>query len=382
MKQSIALLLWAIFLAGRLCAQVPVCDCNITYRYTIGYDYVDYALRNDTLFGLTTTGLARAFSALTGEWLGRTDTLDTGTSGGLCMDAHQRLYAWGGQHIWRQQADGRWQLWQQFPNDTLLEMAFNSANELLLITHRGVLDVATGQKYFHKFEHSAIRNPNKWFEHPSTMMDHSDQLWFSFDFGEWGGDLFIFDTHKKAFVWNDATCMGSLSGMADAGDRYYVSNSSAHMMSTGTLYEIRQGGAELLFSSKMHRPAPAAKRALPELPPNPTKEQIQAAAEALRKQLIEAQLQLEEMFNGEYIGALAWSVAENRLYVNTGKGLFRMEPEGDFADMQQRDLLWLHKTCDLNGIVAFTMTGVKQGIFLNGYGALGLFSGNRIVLVR
>jgi hypothetical protein len=82
-----------------------------------------------------------------------------------------------------------------------LAIAFDSKNNYYLITNKGVFDNST-KNYF--YPDSSLNFQRKkgtdWFKDPVLLTDKNDNIWIGFGYGEWGGELFIFNPTDRKFI--------------------------------------------------------------------------------------------------------------------------------------------------------------------------------------
>lgn len=86
-------------------------------------------------------------------------------------------------------------------NSGILGVAFNSKNEAYAITRDGVWGGSFKKALFP--DTSLNKNTGRvlkgWFANPVVFVDRSDNIWIAFGHGEWGGEVFIFDTRLNKF---------------------------------------------------------------------------------------------------------------------------------------------------------------------------------------
>ncbi|MBS1530791.1 MAG: hypothetical protein JSU01_10810 [Bacteroidetes bacterium] len=108
----------------------------------------------------------------------------------------------------------QWSTVTSFTEGTIYGLGFNSANDCFLVTNKGVLDIKTQKIFFPEkklFQSEwAYRGNNGWELEDSgsiyTYLDKDDNMWFGFYHGEWGSDIFIWNTRDFNFTspgyWN------------------------------------------------------------------------------------------------------------------------------------------------------------------------------------
>jgi len=104
--------------------------------------------------------------------------------------------------------DHQWSTITSFPQGTIYGLGFNSANDCFLVTNKGVLDIKTQKLYFpeKKLFHSelASRGNNGWESEENGIInvytDKDNNVWFRFEHGEWGDDMFVWNTKTFNFI--------------------------------------------------------------------------------------------------------------------------------------------------------------------------------------
>ena len=85
-------------------------------------------------------------------------------------------------------------------------------------------------------------------------MDQRDRIWIGFDYGEWGGDVFAFDTRKQTFIrlTIDGVQMNTnpVNSFCEDSQSVYMSGGISHMMLThGSIIKFKdQTGSTFLLS--------------------------------------------------------------------------------------------------------------------------------------
>ena len=104
-------------------------------------------------------------------------------------------------------AEKKWVTVASCAEDKLFGVAFNNDNDCFLITRKGILNVNTQKEYLpgRELYHSeSALSGREAFQSAdndmSTYVDKDNNLWVYFGHGEWGSDMFIFDTKKSTFT--------------------------------------------------------------------------------------------------------------------------------------------------------------------------------------
>jgi len=190
--------------------------------------------------------------------------------------------------------------WRTLGNHTgkLYAITFDSRNDCYLITSEGLVDL-----YHHKtYWPDSTLNRSFW---PVSVrvqvlsacyMDKQDDLWLGFDLGEWGGDLFVFDTRLKIFHLPRFDLYGPepVRSIFSDGLWTYVSMGLAHFSTSGSIYRLRYYcSAQVLYSSTRR--------------------------------------EKDTVIYGEYIGPAAFNTRDSGLYFYSQNGIFRGDRGRDLS---------------------------------------------------
>jgi hypothetical protein len=96
--------------------------------------------------------------------------------------------------------------WEQFTackSKALIYTFFNSKGDCFLLTNDGIVDPSTGEKWFPPKKDKFTRQYDYYdWIHCNIIgfLDHNDNIWINADFGEFGSELFIFNTTSRKFI--------------------------------------------------------------------------------------------------------------------------------------------------------------------------------------
>lgn len=142
--------------------------------------------------------------------------------------------------------------------DKLSSIVFDKLNQCFLITNKGIVDFQSNTVYFPDSSFSKnkqIRYTGGWFDSPVYFLDSQDKLWLGFDHGEWGGNVFVFDTRKRVFskMQTEGTemTMNPVNGFCEDQQNVYMSGGLSHIMLThGSIYRFTNEIATPVLLSK------------------------------------------------------------------------------------------------------------------------------------
>jgi hypothetical protein len=149
---------------------------------------------------------------------------------------------------------------------------------------------------------------DKWEGLSCSYIDKGNNIWVGFDFGEWGGKLFIFDTNKKTFVPPSLADMEErlypVESFSEDSKSVYVSAAMNHMMTSGSISRFENFRETLLFASKGQWSEPV---------------QTNTGSERY-------------IIDGEAVHSIRFNPYDNALYFASQNGIFRGMPTDNLSD--------------------------------------------------
>jgi hypothetical protein len=265
-----------------------------------------------------------------------------------------------------------WHVLAQF-SGKLTSILFNSQNQCFLVTNKGVVDPTTDITYFPDSSFSKnrqLRHTGNWFTPPVCYIDREDKLWLGFDHGEWGGDLFVFDTHKRTFVPVQTEFnfeLNPIDGFCEDQKNVYASGGLSHMsMTHGSVIKFEAGvGSAILVSQDRETPV---KLELED--PKTGKKRIRTAI---------------TWTGGHQIGPIAYNPVNNCLYFYSQYGFYKGDLKTGLSDLKRWENILkpnLRWTAGRSNAVGSSINVLKMQFttdgtlfFLAEYEGLGVYDG-------
>jgi hypothetical protein len=174
----------------------------------------------------------------------------------IAKDIHSALVI-GDTHHRIQQYDTTARSWTILGNypGTLYGITFDHANACYLVMSKGIVELATNQIYLPDSSLGSPINFHKaWHRQPTYHMDAEDDLWVSFRYGEWGGDLFVFNTRLKHFLpleMNGFSIeLNPIQSISSNGEDILVSTGMDHLSTTrGSIIKLKNYKVNVVFDS-------------------------------------------------------------------------------------------------------------------------------------
>lgn len=328
--------------------------------------YSDFVVDGNEVWLLTNTGQLKAVAVNSGKSL-----LYKLPDSGVIALARDRsgviTVATADQHI-RQfnRHSQRWSVLASYPVEPT-GLVFDSQNRCFALTGKGILDVDANKLYFPDsalYLNDQIRDHKTWFEMPTFLMDTRDRIWVGFGYGEWGGDVFVFDAVAKQFVKPQLNGypinLNPVQAFVQTGREVFMATGMAHILTHGSIVAFDDLSAHVILDSKSHwTPISANRRTLD---------------------------------GGEYIGPATYNNRDKHVYIHSQHGIFRGNPADSLDSMSKwtlvikPQLLWDGGQRNAVGPamnvskMQFTADGTL--LFLTSLNGLGIYNANRIRFVK
>ncbi|GAA4506354.1 hypothetical protein GCM10023172_35520 [Hymenobacter ginsengisoli] len=244
-------------------------------------------------------------------------------------------------------------------------IAANRQHHVFAITGKGVLDVETGKSYLPASSPNSQLRQLTGFGQPATyFMDSEDRLWIGFGYGEWGGNIFTFDTNKHEYInlrFNKFNIeLNPIKSFFQLRDGVGVSSGLQHMMTSGTLAEFTNTGARIIYNTWADRDT------IPTKQPTFTEQ--------------------------PYIGPATYDAATNQLYFYSQLGVYAATYGGSLAKLAswhkvfEPKLHWRYGQPDAVGspmnVLAMLPLGEGKLVLLTQNDGAGIWNGQSFELLQ
>ena len=246
---------------------------------------------------------------------------------------------------------------------SLYGIVFDYSNACFLLTSNGIIDLRSKAVYFPDSSlNQQIHCNHNWFRKPVYFMDKENFLWIGFGYGEWGGDLVIFDTRSKRFVIPHLNGfeidLNPVKAIFSDSSNVYLSTGLDHMATSGSIIKFQNFNATVLFDSSPYSPKNKE-----------TKD-----------------------FIGEYIGPATFNEADHCIYFYSQHGIFKGNPQldlstiGQWEKVVQPHLKWSFGQPDAVGspmnVLKMEFASNHTLVFLSQSNGIGIFNGKTITLLE
>ncbi|WEK37187.1 MAG: hypothetical protein P0Y53_06715 [Candidatus Pseudobacter hemicellulosilyticus] len=135
---------------------------------------------------------------------------------------------------------------------------YTSSNKEYLVTDSGIINTESNKTYFP--DSALIAQMGRYYgmmEYTSALLDNRDNIWLGYNYGEWGGNIFIFNTAENRFIHPSTRNMNleeyPIFSLAQGPDGIYFSGGLSHMKITmGYIAKFRDSTAFVVFHNQYH----------------------------------------------------------------------------------------------------------------------------------
>ena len=244
---------------------------------------------------------------------------------------------------------------------------FNSKNLCYLVTDKGIEDAQTHKVYFSdKSLNHQIHYKKEWGRPYCYYMDKTDRIWLGFGYGEWGGNLFIFETTNNQFL---DPILGSfrielwpIKSFFEDSTAVYLSSGLQHMMTSGTIIRFDNLDASVLLESKSSWSAPKGKD------------------------------KIQTIIDGEYVGPATFNKFNNSIYFYSQNGIFKGDTNNDLSKIENWEIIikpklhWKGGQRDAVGspmnVLKLILLDKNKLVFLSQNDGIGYFDGEKIITLN
>jgi hypothetical protein len=242
----------------------------------------------------------------------------------------------------------------------------DSKSNCYAITEKGIQDLETKKVYFNENSlNHQITYHDGWGKPYCFFIDRNDVIWLGFGYGEWGGNLYAFQTNGHKFLelsLHDFEIAGyPIKSFFEDSFSLYISAGLQHMFTSGTIVRIDSLKSTVLFRSESDWGAPSGKDSV------------------------------QKMVDGEYIGPAAFNSFNNSIYFYSQHGIFKGDKTKDLSKIENWEkvvtpkLTWRSGQPDAVGspmnVLKLCIIDATRFVFLSQNDGIGFFDGKKIIML-
>ena len=329
--------------------------------------YKDLTVTSQYIFGLTEKGQLTLFDKSNGKSIDK-EVLNTSTILVIATDKNQKLIIADKENLIKRyiEQNNSWEIISKYDGN-IYGILFDSNNHCYLIAEKGIEDVQNHKLYFsnNSLNHQ-INYDNKWGQPYCFYMDRTDRIWLGFGYGEWGGNLIVFETATNQFLTPNLgtfeIALWPIKSFFEDSTSVYLSAGLQHMMTTGIIIRFDNLKAFTVFRSYKHWDFP-------------TKNDI-----------------IKSWMDAEYIGPATFDKSNNSIYFYSQNGIFKGDKAKDLSKIGSWEFIIrpeLHWDSGQRDAVGSPMNVSKVAIidnekfiFLSQHDGLGYFDGDKLTMLN
>lgn len=328
--------------------------------------YKDFAYDGDRIWGLTTEGKLALFDATNGDPI--SDNVKNDSAIIVLTNDKEGNIIIGDKSKAIKKYDKQTKTWRtlfKFDNN-LLAITFDSKNNCYLITNKGIYDNSSSTYFYpDSSQNHQIRHQAGWFREPTFLTDKNDNIWVGFGYGEWGGELFIFNTKGKKFIIPQLKgfpiTLNPIKSIFESSENVFVTSGLMHFSTSGSIAKFDNFHSSLVFESEEHK----------KFPKDSTN---------------------DEFIDGEYIGPGVYNEKDNCIYFYSQNGIFKGNPKNDLSKIDnwtkvlQPNLHWTNGQPDAVGspmnVLKLKFVNSDKLIFVSQNDGIGIYDGKTLIMTR
>ncbi|AWA31134.1 hypothetical protein HYN48_14110 [Flavobacterium magnum] len=249
-----------------------------------------------------------------------------------------------------------------------LGVLFDKENNCYSITEKGIINLKSGKTYFsNKSLNHQIHYNDNWSRRALTFfMDKDDNIWIGFGYGEWGGDIFIFNTKSKKFIVPELGKfeieLYPVKSFFEDENYVYLSSGLAHMSTSGCIVQFDKFHASFFFKSES--------------------EWQKVSGDENKPKYIPAQ----------YIGPATFNKYNNSIYFYSQDGIFKGDVKKNLSELKdweniiKPNLQWKVGQPDAVGspmnVSRITIIANDKFVIQTQNNGVGYFNGKELILIN
>ncbi|MEI6139992.1 MAG: hypothetical protein WCP85_12055 [Mariniphaga sp.] len=328
--------------------------------------YKDILVSNNIIWALTDDGRIKIFDSTNGKQLDKNISADTDiilitkdkNGNPVITNKKKQLKKYN-------QSTNSWEVVGQYDAEPF-GILVDSKGSYFSITANGIQDLATKEFYFNKNSlNHQITYRDEWGKPYCFYIDKNDIIWLGFGYGEWGGNLFAFQTGNKTFLdlslGRFEIALNPIKSFFEDSTCLYISAGLQHMMTKGIIVKVDNLKTSILLNSNSHWSVPTGKDSV------------------------------KTMIDGEYIGPATYNSFNNSLYFYSQNGIFRGDKAKDLSLIENWEkvvspkLTWKYGQPDAVGspmnVLKLCIIDKTKFVFLSQNNGISFFDGQKIVML-
>lgn len=289
-------------------------------------------------------------------------------------------------NVFKQIKKNKFQLVNSFKAKLFYKILVDNQNEVIVFSDKAIHYknfeyIPNGDSPFFR---KAGRRERSDFLIPADFLflDKNNYLWFTYDAGEWGGDVCFFDLKNKKFIYDVYDNNGvefpytffigsGIKGITYSKDNLFISSSRMHFSVSGEISKINKENNVYQICHNENILTRTSIDTLRSWYKNDTEENLK---------------ERQRFFIEEYLGPIQFNQFDNSVYYYSNLGFFKLEVLEDC--IFSKKLLfrpWINWTAGLPDAIGYQMNVTKfefisenEHVFLTTNNGIGYYNGTEV----
>lgn len=254
--------------------------------------------------------------------------------------------------------NGNWTFTNKFPS-SIKAIFFTKQNDGYLLTDDGIVDAKHNKSYLPESSlNNQLKLPHAFRRRATSLLDNYGYIWLGYNHGEWGGDIYVFNTNENKFVApiliDFEIDLSPIYSFTEAPDGIYFSGGLSHLHSTtGYIGQSVNLIARMRFRNKTD----------------------EWSKDSTNRKT-------------HYVGPISYNKWDDHLYIYSQHGIYKQKPNDNLSNAEnwtlvvKPELLWTYGQSNATGyamnVRKIVSTGPGAFLFLTEQNGIGYFNGKTL----
>lgn len=330
------------------------------------YSYTDFLLHDSCIWALTTGGFLKFLDNKNGKVVNRKISSNGSISCIALNNAGDVICVNNLNEVCKYvSGSDTWEVIARVNHDSY-GIVFTDSDHGYSLTKDGIEDLNSHLIYFPDSSlNRQIRLDGTWGKPYCFHIDKRGIIWLGFGYGEWGGNLYLFNTTTNKFIRPRLNGfiieLWPVKSFFEDSSSTYLSAGLEHMTTTGTIVRFNGVQSTVVLNSESHWKDSNSH-------------------------------ELNSMVYGQYIGPATYNPYNNSIYFYSQNGFFRGIKSKDLSNINNWELIikpklkWIDGQPDAVGspmnVLKLEIIDANRFVFLSQEDGIGIFNGKEVNMVN
>jgi hypothetical protein len=239
---------------------------------------------------------------------------------------------------------------------------YTKQNDAYLLTNDGILDVKQNKSFFPKRSLNTQLNMPHAFRRngATTLIDDAGKIWLGYNHGEWGGDIYVFNTRENKYIEpllvENEIELNPIFSFTSTPFGVFYSGGLSHLYTTSSY--IGQFVNDIAFV------------------------RFRDTIDGFRKDTVKK--------NGHYVGPICYNLEDDHIYIYTQHGIYKEKSIDNLSKAEnwtlvvKPELLWTYGQSNATGyamnVTKIVTPAPNTLLFLTEQNGIGYFNGKTLTM--